>query len=306
MLKNRSVFLLLFSVIFISSGCDKIPFLQGLLQKPQSLQKPPYNAIAKVGSFYITQEDLDNEVNNFNELVTAQGVPQDKIDTREKKLAYLKNDLLRKYILYQEALDRGIENREEVARALRDAKISLLVTELLQEETKKIDVSSKDIEDFYNQNKELLKEPEQRRILEIVAPSEAEAKQVYIELLKGADFSTLARQYSKAASAANGGDLGVIGLELEPEKRIKFEKFYEVAFSPSLEVGSISNIFNGPDGYYIIKLANIKKSEAKSLSELWDNIKSWLLFREQQKAITDLADKVAREIKAEVYEDKLE
>lgn len=306
MLKNRFILPLLFIIIFISSGCDKIPFLQGVFHKPQA-QKPPYGVVANVGSFYITQEDLDSEVKNFNELVTAQGgAPKDKIDTREKKIAYLKNDLLRKYILYQEALDRGIENREEIARALRDAKISLLVTELLREETKKIDVSSKDIENFYNQNKELLKEPEQRRIFEIVTPSEAEAKQVYIELLRGADFSALARQYSKAASASNGGDLGVIGLEFEPEKRIKFEKFYEVAFSPSLEAGGISNIFNGPDGYYIIKLANIKKSETKSLSELWDNIKSWLLFREQQKAITDLADKVARETKTEVYEDKVE
>jgi uncharacterized protein YktA (UPF0223 family) len=306
MLRNRTLLLLLFTAVFISSGCDKIPFLQGFSRKPQP-QKPPYNAIARAGSFYITQEDLDNEVKNFNELVTAQGgTPQDKIDTPEKKLAYLKNDLLRKYILYQEALDRGIENREEIARALRDAKMSLLVTELLREETKTIDVSSKDIENFYEQNKELLKEPEQRRIFEIVLPSESEAKQVYIELLRGADFSTAARQYSKAASASNGGDLGVIGLEPDPEKRIKFEKFYEVAFSPSLEAGSISNIFNGPDGYYIIKLASIKKSETRSLSDLRDNIKSWLLFREQQKAVTDLADKVAREIKTEVYEDKIE
>ncbi|MBL7150968.1 MAG: peptidyl-prolyl cis-trans isomerase [Candidatus Omnitrophica bacterium] len=304
--KHRFMLFLLSAVIFVSCGCDKIPLLQGIFQKPQGLQKAPYGAVAKVGGLYITQEDLDSEVKNFNELVTAQQMPQNKIDTREKKTAYLKNDLVRKYILYQEALDRGIENRPEIARALRDAKVSLLVTELLREETAKIEVSSKEIENFYNQNKELLKEPEQRRIFEIVTPSEAEAKQVYIELLRGGDFSALARQYSKAASAAKGGDLGFIALEFEPEKRSKFEKFYEVAFSPSLETGGISNIFKGPDGYYIIKLVEIKKSQVQSLSELWDNIKSWLLFNAQQKAITDLADKVARETKVEVYDNKIE
>ncbi|MFH0762550.1 MAG: peptidyl-prolyl cis-trans isomerase [Candidatus Omnitrophota bacterium] len=296
-----------FILAVLSSGCDKIPFLQGLFKNKPQAQKPPYGAVAKVGGFYITQEDLNSEVSNFNELIAAQGAPpEDKIDTREKKTAYLKNELVRKYILYQEALDRGIENREEISRALRDAKVSLLVTELLREETKKIDVSSKQIESFYEQNKEMLKEPEQRRVFEIVAPNEAEAKQAYIELLKGGDFSTVARQYSKAETASKGGDLGYIALEIEPGKRNKFDKFYEVAFSPSLEAGGISNIFKGPDGYYIIKLAAIKKSEAKSLSELWDNIKSWLLFREQQKAVTDLADKVAREVKTEIYEDKIE
>lgn len=297
---------LLSAIIFTACGCDKIPLLEGIFGKPQSPKQAPFDAVAKVGAMYITRGDLDDEVKNFNEMVTAQQMPQDKIDNKEKRLAYLENDLVRKYILYQEALDRGIENRPEIARALRDAKISLLVTELLREETQKLEVTSKEIESFYEQNKELLKEPEQRKILEIVTPSEAEAKQVYIELLKGSDFSGLARQYSKAASAAKGGDIGFITLEIEPEKRTKFDKFYEAAFSPSLEPGGISNIFKGPDGYYIIKLVSIKKSQAQSLSELWDNIKSWLLFNKQQKAIADLADKVARETKIEVYENKID
>ena len=64
--------------------------------------------------------------------MTAQKMLQNKIDTREKKLAYLKNELVRRYMLYQEALDRGIENRQEIARALRDGKILLLVSELLR------------------------------------------------------------------------------------------------------------------------------------------------------------------------------
>ncbi len=305
MLRNKYAFLFSLIIIFAACGCDRIPFLQNLFRKPVA-QKAPFDAVARVGGFYITQEDLDSEIRNFNELVSAQGMAKNMIDSRDKKIDYLKNELVRKYMLYQEALDRGLENREDVSRALKNAKISLLVTELLREETQRLDVSSKEVENFYNQNKDLLKEPEQRRIFEIITPTEVEAKQVYIELLRGADFSTQARQYSRAKSASSGGDLGFISLELDPEKRIKFEKFYEVAFSPSLEVGAISNIFKGPDGYYIIKLGSAKKSETKPLSELWDNIKAWLLFEKQQKAIADLANRVAGETKTEIYEDKID
>lgn len=308
MFKKLSALFLVFLLLVGFAGCDYLPFFKNMSKKPTAASAPPVGAIvvAKVGNFYVTQDDLNKEVEAYNNLVNAQGMAQNKIDTRDKKIAYLRNEMVRKYILYQEALDRRLDRKEDIMRALEDAKISLLVTELLREETEKVNVASKEIEDFYNQNKEFLKEPEQRRIFEIVTATESQAKQVYIELLSGGDFAGLAKQHSRAKSAANGGDLGFIVLELDPQKRIRFDKFYEVAFGPSLEAGNISGIFKGPEGYYIIKLESIKKSEAKSLSELWDNIKSWLLFEKQQKAIAELADKLSGETKIEIHEGKVE
>jgi len=289
-------------------GCDKIPGFAGKAAKKTAAGVPPagVSVVAKVGNFYVTAEDLNKEIENYNALVTAQGVAQNKIDTRDKKISYLRNEIVRKYILFQEALDRGLDKKEDVMRALENTKITLLVTDLLREEIEKINVSPKEIEDFYNQNKTFLREPEQRRILEILSPSEADAKQVYIELLKGGDFASLARQFSKAPTAEKGGDVGYLTLEVDPKKQVKFEKFYEVAFSPTLEEGGTSSIFKGPEGYYLIKVDSIKKPEAKSLSELWNNIKNWLLFEKQQKAIADLASKLSGETKVEVYEGKVE
>lgn len=300
--------LVVFISLFILTGCDNLPFFKPAPKKQAGAPKPPVGVtvVAKVGNFYIAADDLNKEVEEYNALVKAQGVAQNAIDTRDKKLAYLRNEVVRKYILYQEALDRGMDRKENIARALENARISLLVSELLREEIEKIDVSSKEIEAFYNENKELLKEPEQRRIMEIVTGTEDEAKQVYIEVLKGGDFEALAKQYSKAKTSSKGGDLGFIAIDPDPAKRIRFDKFYEVAFSPSLEQGSVSSIFKGPEGYYIVKLASIKKSEAKALNELWDNIKSWLLFEKQQKAIADLASKLSGETKIEIYEGKVE
>jgi len=309
MFKFKKIWLvpLLLVGLFALAGCDNMPWSQPKSKKTAASLPPAGVAVvAKVGNFYISSDDLNKEVENFNSIVTAQGVPQNKLDTREKKIVYLKNEMVRKYILYQEALDRGLDKKEDIVRTLENAKVGLLVSELLRQEIEKIDVSSKEIEDFYNQNKEGLKEPEQRKISEIVTATESDAKQVYIEILKGGDFGALAKQYSKATSASKGGDLGYLTIDPDPKKRLRSDKFYEVAFSPSLDAGETSSIFKGPDGYYIVKVDGIKKSEAKSLGDMRDNIKNWLLFEKQQKAIADLASKLSGETKIEIFEGKVE
>jgi len=58
-----------------------------------------------------------------------------------------------------------------------------------------------------------------------------------IDLLKGADFATVARERSRAPSAKNGGDLGFI------QRNTKSAQFDSVAFSDNLEVGKFSNYF---------------------------------------------------------------
>lgn len=291
---------------FALAGCDRIPFLKAPVKQTKSESAPPVGkvTVAKVGSYYITLDDLNKEIENYNGLVTAQGIGT-KIETKAQKLAYLKEELVRKYVLYQEALDRRVlEKSESLQKALENAKISLLVTDLLREEIAKIDVSSQEIEKFYNDNKDSLKEPEQRKVREIMVPTEEEAKQVNIQLFQGGDFAALATQYSKAATAAKGGDVGWVSLELNPKKRIRFDKFYEVVFSQ--DAGSISSYFKGPEGFYIVKVEEIKKPEPKSLSELWDNIKSYLLLDKQQKAISALSAKIEGETKVEIYEGKVE
>jgi len=291
-------------------GCQQLTGQPAKSKAPEKAAPPKdVVVVAKVGDYYITVDDLKREVENYNNFVTTNKdllESKGKIDTHDQKVVYLKDDLVRKYILYKEALNRGIDKKENVVRALEDTKMSFLISELLRDEAKKVEVTSKEIEDFYNQNKDLLKEPEQRKISEIVTDNEDQAKQVYIEVLKGTDFVSLARQSSKAASAKEGGGLGYFSFGLDPKKRIRFDKFYEVAFAPTLDVGGFSNIFKGPDGFYIVKLEDVKKTEAKPLSELWDKIKSYLLYVKQEKALADLANKLSGETKIEIYEGKIE
>jgi peptidyl-prolyl cis-trans isomerase C len=284
------------------TGCEKITGLFKPKTEEASVTPVPKEVkgtvIAKINAIPITLEDLNQEIESYNSLVPADK-PEQKITTREQKINYLKNEMVRRALLYQLALDRNLDKKDEVVNAIEKTKQNLLVMELVREEAENVDVTSKEIEDYYNLYKEQLKEPEERRVREILVPTETEAKDVMIQLLQGADFSALAREKSRAASAKDAGDLGYI------KKGVKSPQFDSVAFSDALEVGRVSNYFKAPDGYYILKLEAIKGGQQKSLSEMWDDIKRGLIFLKQQQKIEELVGKLSTQAKLEIYEGEI-
>jgi peptidyl-prolyl cis-trans isomerase C len=292
----------LFSLGLVS--CEKLNFLSPKKKEPPQKVSTPSTLevkgtiIAKVNNIPITLEELNEEIEAYNAMV-PEDKPELKINTREKKIEYLKDQMIRRILLYQEALDRGLDRSETILKALEKTKRDLLVMELVRQEAEKVEVSSKEIEDYYNMYKEEFKEAEERQLREIVVPTEQEAKEILILLLQGQDFATLAKERSKAPSAKDGGDLGFI------TKGKKFPQFDAVAFSETLEVGKISNIFKGPDGYYILKLEAKRGGKQKSLSEMWDDIKRGLTFLKQQKRIEDLISKLSTQAKIETYESEI-
>lgn len=300
---HQAIIFSIIGILFIGlAGCDKINALLNPKKAEPKKTMPTITVkgivIAKVNNIPITLEDLNQEIDAYNTLVPADK-PELKITTREKKIDYLKNEMVRRTLLYQEAMDRGLERKEDVLKALEKTKTDLLVMELVRQEAEKVDVSSKEIEDYYNTYKEQLKEPEERRIREIVMATEQEANDILIQLLQGADFATLAKERSKSPSSKDGGDLGFI------QRGKKFSQFDSVAFSDTLEAGKVSNIFKGPEGYYILKLETKRGGTQKSLSEMWEDIKRGLTFLKQQQKIEDLIGELSREAKLEIYEGEI-
>jgi peptidyl-prolyl cis-trans isomerase C len=282
-------------------GCEKIfPKSPGAnLGKASPKIAVKGTVVAKINNMPIALEDLNEEINAFNEAV-GQNRPEAKITTKEQKVNYLKNELVRRMLLYQDALGKGLDRNEDVAKVLEKTKMDLLVVELVRQEAQKIDVSSKEVEDYYNTYKEQLKEPEERQLREIMLTTEQEAKDALVQLLQGADFATVAKEKSKAPSAKDGGDLGFI------TKGKKSPQFDTAAFSDTLEVGKMSGVFKGAEGYYyIVKLEAKRGGKQRSLSDMWDDIKKGLTFLKQQQKIEDLIGKLSRESKIEIYEGEI-
>lgn len=293
--KALAIFVVL--LVFFSVGCEKIEKL-GLAPK-KKIVGPQGTVIAKVGDLSITLEQLEQEINNYNELI---GSPEARLTTREQKIAYLNEELIRRNLFYLEAKARRIEEQPKAQELLQNLEINVLANQLMQEEIGNITVTSSEIEDFYNLYKEQYRQEEERRIREIVLDTEQEAKDVLIELLKGEDFASLAQQRSRAASASNGGDLGFIK---KGSRGADFSRFDEVAFSRSLDTGQISNIFKGKEGFYIIKVEGVKGGQARSLSEVWDEINKSVLFLKQQQKLQEISGRLLKNTKVVVYEDKV-
>jgi peptidyl-prolyl cis-trans isomerase C len=286
-------------LLIVSAGCDKLPGLRPKAGKNTTAVAEPLavkgTVVAKVNNYPITLEDLNQEVEAYNSMV-----PEDrqdaKLTTKEQKLTYLRGQMVRATLLYQEAADRGLDANEEISRILDKTKKELLVVELLRQETSGIEVSSQEIEDYYKMYKDRLKEPEERQVREIVVAEESEAKDILIQLLQGGDFAAIARERSRAASAKDGGNVGF----LKPGD--KFPQYNAAVFSETIDVGQVSSIFKGPDGWYLVKIESKRGGKEIAMTEAWEDIKKTLTILKQQQKLEELLGKLSSGAKIEIYE----
>lgn len=300
------------SSVYFLAGCDKISFLspkKGASQKAQaSLSTVKGTVIAKVNNIPITLEELNRYIDIYNASIDLRQdlTPEQKkeatIESRDKKIDYLKTILVRQTVFYQEALDRGLDRKEEITQVLERYRVALLAQELQNDLIKNIEISSAEVEEAYKNNPQLFREPEARKVREIVFKGEDEARPALIELLQGGDFASMARTRSIVDSRNNAGDIGSIKKGARGEAYAGFD---DIVFSPALQKGAISSVFKGPEGYYIVKIEDVKEGKVVSLSEAWDTIKAILLLRKQKEALDTIYSQISSKSKIEVYEGEI-
>lgn len=98
------------------------------------------------------------------------------------------------------------------------------------------------------------------------------------QLLQGADFTELARQHSKDATAKDGGDLGTL-------KRGELAQDIEAQIL-GLQPGEISNPYRSSLGYHIFRLESKESLEGEGLARAQAQIRE-ILFREKYEARLD-------------------
>jgi peptidyl-prolyl cis-trans isomerase C len=295
---NRLVLLLASGIMFFAlAGCGKNnseSFSQSAQNKEAAFQiSAKGNIVARVNDIPIGLEDLNQEIEVYNSMVPA-GSSGAKISTREEKIDYLKNEMVRKTLLYQAALNRNLQQSQDFKDALQKVKLDLLVIALVKDEAKNIKLSDEEIQKYYDTYKDQFKAAEEINIREIVLPSEKEAQDLLVQVLKEEDFAALAKKYSKGKSANTNGNLGFL-----PSNAL----FEEMRNSASkLLVGQSSGIFKGPEGYYIIKVEARRGNEQMTLEQAKEDIKRALIFLKQQQQLEDITVKLADQSKIEIYE----
>lgn len=188
--------------------------------------------------------------------LAAQGGQPDSPQLR----AMVKDELINREVLIQQAEKQGLGNNPEVKAQADIARQSILIRALVADYVKKNPVSEADIKAEYDKFKASAgdKEYHARHIL---VEKEDDAKAIIAKLKGGAKFEDLAKQSKDPGSAANGGDLGWA-------TPVSFVKPFSDALI-ALKPGQVTDTpVKTQFGYHVIKLEESRAAKIPTLAEV--------------------------------------
>jgi len=188
--------------------------------------------------------------------VVAQGQGQDTPQLRQA----VKDDLIAREVLMQEAVKQGWDKKPEVREALDNARQSIVVNALARDYVTKNPVSDAQIKAEYDKFKAKTGDKE-FHVRHILLSTEEEAKATIAKLKGGAKFEELAKTSKDTGTAANGGDLDwVTPGNLPPEFEAGFTK---------LQKGAITDVpVKTNAGFHVIKLDDTRPVKFPALEEV--------------------------------------
>jgi len=149
----------------------------------------------------------------------------------------------------------------------------------------KADGTDADISAYYDQHKNEFGQPERRRYSVIVLKTQADADAIATQLKSGSDFAELAKTKSTdALSAKQGGDLGW----MEPETTLPEFKSANLTTK-----GQVSGVIKSDNGFFILRLEDIKPEQVKPLTEVRASITDKLKQEKSLDAYYALQQKVS-------------
>ena len=252
--------------------------------------------VAKVGSDIVLRSDLqkqmlqiqgsDPDAKDIQPIVVLQQMVEQKLLVQKAKELDIKVDaeriksyaeryltqLIAKYPS-ETAFNADLAKMKLTRDDLLDYYIEMItdnaLTELLIDRfvSSKIKIEESEMQSFYEASKDTMAiKPVTWKLgmilKEIKAGEDTDSEQLqaikalHKQLLEGADFATLASEFSDCPSKSQGGDLGFF-------KRGQMVKpFEQAAFA--LSPGEISNVVKTEFGYHIIKVEEVKGDEIRA------------------------------------------
>jgi parvulin-like peptidyl-prolyl isomerase len=186
---------------------------------------------------------------------------------------------------YKKALEQQGLTDEQVRE---DVKANLISEKLFKKVTQNVKASDAEIKKYYDQHLSQYGVPEQRDVAHILVKSKSLADKLYQQVKGGADFSKLAKQYSKdPGSAKQGGKLTI-------SKGQTVGPFDQTAFL--LKTGEVSRPVKTQFGFHIIKaLGPIKPPKTTPFSQVKDSIRQQLEQTKKNDAMTNWVNKVKKD-----------
>ena len=183
----------------------------------------------------------------------------------ELKRGYGEND-------FRDALFRAYGDLEQWKHRLKE---QLCVKKILRKVAKGIaPPSEEEVNQYFEEKRDSFRSPQMVRFRQIVARTEKEAKGLLTKLHNGEDMSELAKKYSIAPEAENGGVVDWVA-------RDHLDESMEKALF-SLKKGKISPVTKTPYGYHIFKVLSLRPEGVKTLPEVTREIEAQLIRQRRE------------------------
>lgn len=229
---------------------------------------PDVALVAAVGSKRILAADLRDEVTARR----RQDIASNRLDAftaagRDKAL----NDLIDAKVFAAAAREEHLDQQPDVARRLANTVDQFLAEAKLRAIVAQAPATDEVWRAYYTSHPDEFRAPGQVHARHIVVATRAEADQMAAQLKAGADFAATAAEKNVDATAASGGDLGLVrqGLMVQPFDQALF----------ALRAGEVSGVVQTATGFHIIKAESVEPGAVAPFSTVKDRIRQRLIER---------------------------
>ncbi len=195
-------------------------------------------------------------------------------------------------IMEYEAGQRNVEQEADYQKRLTEFREGIMNDKFRRSIlTKDVTASENEVTQYYDSHTQEFTTPMAYHLMEIELDSSLEASRVHQQLTAGADFGTLASQYTvRVGGRQNKGDIGFVTV-------VSFPKLCEAA--RVLEKGQLSDVIQNDEGKFsIIKLVDAKQPMLVPLDSVSGQVKAKVMetkrvnltldWLKQQRAKTDI------------------
>jgi len=327
-------------ILYASLFCFFSSFLAGTLvfahsghTHEEKLRISLPDVVAKVNGQDIHNDDIIRELKKTLKNYKDRGIPLTAEEEKITAKKLIENEIERALLLQKgneinalvsdEALDKKLrkvkssfksdsifehelKNRKlTLDQYKKELKIDLLMQQVIDREIEpNIKVSEKDIQSFYEKNKEKFYMDKKARASVILikakrgdTKSEKSAQQKIESILEkiknGSTFNEMATKYSQDSLAPKGGDLGYF------TKNQIFGAFSVRAFD--MKVNEVSPVFKTGLGFHILKLTDLKEGKMMPLDRAKTRIKKILRKNKAGNATRNYVEKLKQKSKIKMY-----
>jgi len=327
-------------ILYASLFCFFASFLAGTLAFAHSghtheekLRISLPDVVAKVNGQDIHDDDILRELKKTLKNYKDRGIPLTAEEEKITAKKLIENEIERALLLQKgneinalvsdEALDRKLrkvkssfksdsifehelKNRKlTLDQYKKELKIDLLMQQVIDREIEpNIKVSEKDIQSFYEKNKDkFITEKKVRASVILIKAKQGDTKaeksarqkieSILEDIKNGSSFSEMAITHSEDSLAPKGGDLGYFA------KNQIFGAFSERAFN--MKVNEVSPVFKTGLGLHLLKLTDLKEGKMMPLDKTKTRIEKILRKNKVGNATRNYVEKLKQKSKIKMY-----